>query len=548
MSSYFPSFNYQGINSREKNLVISHFDADQGEADTFLGMESIYTESADGSSRLDYGAKFNNVATFRITMIKQNGEDFSVADVRDCLKWLTGVRRNSPLDLTEHFIESSNDADTSLKPNGVEIRFQLFHQCDYAYYVKINGNKIDNWTIETDGNASFLVFDTAPTSGSKIEIAYNRIKYSFIGRVTNAWQHKLDARTVGIILEFTSSSPWAFSRTFTVEQDIYGTESAPATLLINNESDEQYSWLYFKTTYTNADGVYLRITNNTTGEMTYVGNIGYNEKITIDGNKMITSSNKTRIFGNDFNFNFPRLCSGINTLQLVGDGHIKIEYIMPLKAADCAMDISALSDPVCNELGEVVLDTLDWSRITNTPSTLGGYGIVNAYTKSEVDTQIANMAIKEISWSKVTHKPTNLSGFGLDDEVYTKDEVDTMLESFVSDEVYTKQETDSKISSVNKQVASLSNKLVNEYFNTTYIKDHYYDKDKIDYMISQLTYDPETGIGASVLWAQIVDKPSDLTEYGVKTEVQEMIDAATYSLSVEIDEVELNAMLDEILV
>ncbi len=430
MSSYYPSFNYQGINSRDKGLVVAHFEADTGEVDTFLGMEPIYTESADGSFRLDYGAKFNNVAVFKITMIKQAGNDFSVEEVRDCLKWLTGARRNSLLDLTEHFIESSNDVDTSLVCDGETTKFKLFQQCDRVYYVNIDDKQLESgWAIETDGNVSFLVFDKAPEVGAKITIAYNRIKYSFIGRVTNAWQQKMDARTVGIVLEFTSSSPWAFSRTHVIEQDIDGTTQNPEKIQINNESDEQHSWLYMKTVFTNEDGAYLQIDNTTTGETTLVQNLGYNEIVTIDGSKLITSDKPKRIFGNDFNFNFPRLRGGVNNLEIVGDGHIRIEYIMPLKAGDCAMDITVLSDPVCNEAGEIVLDSLDWSRVTGTPTTLGGYGIANAYTKSEVDSKIENVTVKDISWSKVTHKPTDLAGFGLDDEVYTKDEVDALIGS-----------------------------------------------------------------------------------------------------------------------
>ena len=426
MSSYYPSFNYLGINSREKNFVVAHFEADNGESDTFLGMEPIYTESADGSSRLDYGAKYNNVAVFRITMIKQDGADFSVADVRDCLKWLTGARRNSPLDLTEHFIENSYDPDTSLICDGTTKKFKLFHQCDHAYYVKVNGTKVNDWVISEDGN--YIIFNNIPEKDSKIEIAYNRIKYSFFGRVTNAWQRKMDARTVGIILEFTSSSPWAFSRTFKEQRKIHGKEE----IKINNESDEQYSWLYVKTTYKNVDGTYLKIINTTTAdefnkETTYVNNLGYNETVTIDGNKMITSSNEGRIFGSDFNFHFPRLRNGENILSVEGDGEIVIEYIMPLKAGDCAMDISVLSDPVCDESGNILLDSLSWSRITDTPHTLSGYGINDAYTMSEVDAKIENVTVKEISWNKITHKPTTLTGLGIDDEVYNKFQMDLKL-------------------------------------------------------------------------------------------------------------------------
>ena len=113
MSSYYPGFNYLGVNSREKNLVVAHFDSDSGQIDTYLGMEPIYTESADGTSRIDYGAKYNNVATIKLSVIKQDGGDFSVADVRDCLKWLTGARKNSALDLTEHFLEEFTDVGTN---------------------------------------------------------------------------------------------------------------------------------------------------------------------------------------------------------------------------------------------------------------------------------------------------------------------------------------------------------------------------------------------------------------------------------------------------
>ena len=118
MSLYYPSFSYLGVNSRERGLVVSHFDPDNGETDTFLGMEPIYTESADGSRRLDYGAKYNNVASFRITTIRPDGCDLSVNEIREHLKWLTGSKKNSPLELVEHFSEE-------FIGNGKKTSFQL---------------------------------------------------------------------------------------------------------------------------------------------------------------------------------------------------------------------------------------------------------------------------------------------------------------------------------------------------------------------------------------------------------------------------------------
>ena len=78
ITTYYSSFNYLGINSRSKNLVVAHFDADSGESETFLNIEPIYTDSASGVRRLDYGAKYGSVAIFRINVIKPDGNESSV--------------------------------------------------------------------------------------------------------------------------------------------------------------------------------------------------------------------------------------------------------------------------------------------------------------------------------------------------------------------------------------------------------------------------------------------------------------------------------------
>jgi hypothetical protein len=60
-----------------------------------------------------------------------------------------------------------------------------------------------------------------------------------------------------------------------------------------------------------------------------------------------------------------------------------------------------------------------WSGVTNTPTTLAGYGITNAYTKAEVDA-------RTMSWSSLYNTPTSLIGYGITD-VYSKTEVNTLL-------------------------------------------------------------------------------------------------------------------------
>lgn len=394
MSSYYPSFNYLGINSRERNLVVSHFssDADSGEVETFQSIEPVYTEKSDGS-RLDYGAKYNSVASFRITVIKPDGNDFSVKEVRENLKWLTGSKKNSPLDMVEHFSEE-------FISDGTTTNFKLTNACDHIFYVKINGSTANSnaWAYDTARN--IVILSNVQTSGTIIKIAYNRIKYSFIGRITNAWQYKMDARTVGMILEFTSTSPWAYSAKQIVSQDINGTH----TIIIDNDSDDLYGYTAVNIIFKNTIGSLLKITNNSTGDITEISNIGANEVITMSNNMMIQSDNPSKVFGNSFNFVFQRLIAGKNEITVRGIGNITFEYVAALKVGDCAMDINVISDPICNDDGEIILDTLPWSRISNTPTTYQAYGITNVYSKVEVDNLLADIQIDETELSAMLRK------------------------------------------------------------------------------------------------------------------------------------------------
>lgn len=520
MSSYYPSFNYMGVNSRDKRLIVAHFDADQGESETFMGMEPIYTESADGSRRLDYGAKYNSVAVFRITVIKEDGGDFSVKEVREHLKWLTGSKKNSPLDLCENFIEE-------FVGDGATSNFKFVNTCDYVVRTYVDGILLNDnqWTFDRTNNTIQLV--DAPINGAIIKVAYSRIKYSFIGRITNAWQYKLDARTSGIILEFTSVSPWAYS----AKQVVYLSMNKETTLTISNDTDDLYSYTPVNVVFDNisrnlllksgvqiesdkyrvasytpisplvegekytismcvtpADGVKqltvhasdgmgiitalnvtgnnkqviyktfemhyypdltpdvnirysdiclyrqpddgsvvgtttvhwvqiekgdtpttwlpvaednsfqrtLSITNDTIGETTEITKINANEIITLSDNMMITSNNASKVFGNSFNFVFPRLVAGKNNITINGMGNITFEYRHALKVGDCAMDISVDTDPICAETGEIILvETLPFSRISELPDNFQAYNIQNVYSKTEVDTLIANIKVNE---------------------------------------------------------------------------------------------------------------------------------------------------------
>lgn len=339
MSSYHTSFNYLDQNSaKDHHLLIAAFEPDNGPMDSFLNMEQVYTESSDGTKRNLYGLKYNTVAAVKITLVKPDGSDFSVAENRKILKWLTGNRQASWLDLYEG---------------------------------------------ET-------------------------LAYSFWGSITTVQQQKLDARVVGIILTFESTTPWAYSApqdydcrfgeanlvfgqevledgtknnfiykgldssvenaklgidedgvlynddddvnaTFNIDTDgvIYNGEDI--RLEIDNQSDDLYSYINLDMTYENltgneTDGT-LTIENETLGETTRISGIKQNEIITISKGQFITSETfPNRIFGKNFNFVWPRLQPGINEFKINGSGRgvVKFTCRYPIKIGDCAVDINNL--------------------------------------------------------------------------------------------------------------------------------------------------------------------------------------------------------------
>ena len=544
MSSYHSSFIYLNQNSRDYGWMISHFDADSGESETGLSTESIYTASYDGTSRNLYGTKYTGAEPIRITVIKQDGSDFSIKDNRRALKWLTGAKTDSWLDL----------------------------------YIG------------------------------------DEMKYRVRGHVQNVLQYKMDARIVGLTIVFESASPFAFSSPQTISTSI----NEEKNITITNDTDDVYNYTQMKATYTNGGSQSDLIIHNKTidedeNTATKIYNIGANEVVTLDTNQMITSDNSAKIFGADFNFNFPKLAAGVNHLSITGNGDIKFEYYYCIKIGDMAIDLNAVSDPICDEFDHIKIDMLDWNRISNRPNTLAGYGITDAYTisavynKEEIDSQVSELTQQVDSiaslvsgWSsdlttdyynKTETDAKFYNKIEIERDYYNKSDIDekvddldfdiqsnasvistvssslasnyydkTQIENNYYDKAainriaYTKQEVNQQVNGLDfniksnaSLISSISSDLKNDYYNKTNIEDKYYSKIQVDNIIASLTYDPSTGTGSQVIWSQIVGKPTTLSEYSIKSEVQEMIDESCGGIQATIDEVELNAMLAEVL-
>ena len=137
-------------------------------------------------------------------------------------------------------------------------------------------------------------------------------------------------------------------------------------------------------------------------------------------------------------------------------------YTLPTASAETLGGVKVgaglrIDSGVLSVTGGGTADAVDWSNVQNKPNTVAGYGITDAYTKTEIDgkgfltaSDIANKA----------DKATTLSGYGITD-AYTKVETDGKLNQkanaadvYKKTETYNKEELDGKLSSVYKPAGS----------------------------------------------------------------------------------------------
>lgn len=280
MSVYLPIISYQGKTNYDFQLTVAHFDADSGETDSYQSMEPIYTENYDGSLRNDFGARYTDVARPVVTFIDPDGDNISHHKIRSVLRWLTGSKDVSFMDI-----------------------------CD----------------------------DTGQSM------------CSYIGRFTDVKLYKIDARVVGIVAYFTSTSPFAYSpikeARFTVTQE--GTD-----FIIDCDSDDEYNVLHPTVEFTNTqakdeanpDKIMLSLYNETMNNETTFKNLSTGETVTINSSLAVYSNNTARIFNDDYNFEFPILSCGSNNFKAIGEGELVIRFRYPMKLADGLLDARQLNN------------------------------------------------------------------------------------------------------------------------------------------------------------------------------------------------------------
>jgi len=136
----------------------------------------------------------------------------------------------------------------------------------------------------------------------------------------------------------------------------------------------------------------------------------------------------------------------LNTVQreLVG---LVLGAGIQLNAADDGQVLKAVK--------ELAAGAANFNKISNLPTTLGGYGITDAYTKGQIDSSLLSKA----------SKATTLDGYGITD-AYTKGQIDssllskaskaTTLDGYGITDAYTKGQIDSSLLSKASKATTLA--------------------------------------------------------------------------------------------
>lgn len=319
MSSYHTSFSYLNEHShKDHKLIIAHFDNyDNGETDSYLSVDPIFHDSFDGTKRTLYGTKYTGVYTLDITILNENFDEFTRQQTRDINAWLTGSQTYSWMNLYV----------------GDEEKCRLF-----CYVRDVKPYKIDSrivgFIITVESNSPWAY-------GPVVEETFSLIGYyDYPLRINVDERNKLIPinatfkRIPGRVIVFDKLNDVLCVRNKEIKYNdqIISFENIQVTYNENNQA------LSLSLDSPNKIDV-LCINNYATKDYVEIKNIAENETINLTENMIIKSSKSNRIFGTDFNYEWPRIKWGINIIDFEGDGDLKISYTLPMKIGDCIYDL-----------------------------------------------------------------------------------------------------------------------------------------------------------------------------------------------------------------
>ena len=340
MAIYHPKISFHGQTNYDLELIVSTFNPDNGEVDSYLDMEPVYTDSYDGTIRTDYGAKYKSVATPSITFIEVNGSDINPYKVRNVLRWLTGSRKNSWMDVCDkdgEIVCSYLGRFTDVKLQKEDARVigivAYFTSVSPWAYSKVQSPVVVNVNGETEFAIDNLSDDLYSYVYPKISFKNGKNQNKF--SITNSTIVEGNA-----VEHFIGNGE---KKEYKLDNYFYNDSS----VTIDGNKTTQYK--YNKDTgnlefdIAPFSGSMIEVNSKIRNRSSF-NNLQQEEVITIDNNFVAYSDNDKRIFDDDFNFVFPRLIPGTNKFFADGVGTLTLEFRYPMKVADGILNDYDLKD------------------------------------------------------------------------------------------------------------------------------------------------------------------------------------------------------------
>ncbi len=334
---------YRGYSSIDFDLITClSFESDNSEVGTFLTREAVASESYRGEFKRIHQFKYTETFNPKFTFIKDGFGDFTTEEIRKVLRWLTSGSNASFLTV---FRDDSNAdgfeilggfSEVSLYKlgNGRCVGFVATFESAHPYAF----SPLYTYTRSAI-NEPHRKFTIVVDSDEEESVIYPRVTIQQNDSVVVLVDHAMisDDKWInneewldGVVYYYDTEKMYYYQRHYT-ETDANGhtiAKSVPTATQTNPVTEDTKTGVIIKNTYADEKGVShvatLRIANNTA-----------NEKIVLDGaNRVVSSSATSRILGDNFNWEWLPLYNGKNTIDIIGNCTVTMEYRTVVKCGE----------------------------------------------------------------------------------------------------------------------------------------------------------------------------------------------------------------------
>ena len=317
---------YNNYSSRDFDILCDlAFDSDNGDTDSYLNREAVASESYNGKIKRVHNFKYTDTLQLHFTFIKEGFGDFTIAEQRRILTWLTS--KSTPSFLSVYYDDT----------NAVE--YEVLGAFTEVTSYKLANNRTVGYVATFESVSPFAfsdlhtqTIDSRNASDKSLVIQVNTDDpesplYPKITIVQNSVTSVVEVNHA-----MTDSDTW-------LDGTVYHYSAGNKYYWLDASGNKQTSSSNtsgIETTSVAIKNVYTDNSNTTTVANCYVKNNIKGETVVLDGANRVVSSSRAngRIFGDDFSWNWIPFAEGNNTVSVEGNCVVTIEWREPIKCGE----------------------------------------------------------------------------------------------------------------------------------------------------------------------------------------------------------------------